>query len=182
MEQQTDDLELLERARKGDDLAFAGIVKRYEQVVANVIIGMLGNTAEADDVGQEVFIRFYRSLDQFRGDAALGTYLTRIAINLSLNELKKKKRTVSLFTQNQQDAGYDDLSDNGREMEQRDAREIVQEALQKLDPKFRSVVLLRLIEGYSSKETAQILNVPMGTVLSRLARAQKQLKKIIKLK
>ncbi len=179
MEQQTGDLELLERARKGDALAFAGIVKRYEQAVANVIIGMLGNTAEADDVGQEVFIRFYRSLNQFRGEAALGTYLTRIAINLSLNELKKKKRTVSLFTQSQQDAGFDDLSDGGRETEKRDAREIVQEALQKLDPKFRLVVVLRLIEGFSTKETAKILNVPMGTVLSRLARAQKQLKKLI---
>ncbi|HHJ10586.1 MAG TPA: sigma-70 family RNA polymerase sigma factor [Bacteroidetes bacterium] len=177
--QQVEDLKLLKQAREGDHSAFARIVKKYEPVVSNTVIGMLGNTAEADDVGQEVFIRFYRSLNDFRGDAGLGTYLTRIAINLSLNELKRKKRSVSLFTQGQQDAGYDDLSDQGREQEIKDNNEIVHRALNMLEPKFRSVVVLRLIEGFSTRETAEILKVPMGTVLSRLARGQKQLKKIL---
>ncbi len=179
MIQQNEDLKLLKQAREGDHTAFARIVEKYEPVVANTVIGMLGNTAEADDVGQEVFIRFYRALNDFRGDSGLGTYLTRIAINLSLNELKRKKRAVSLFTQGQQDAGYDDLSDQGREQEIKDTNEIVHSALNMLEPKFRSVVVLRLIQGYSTKETAEILDVPLGTVLSRLARAQKQLKKIL---
>ncbi len=173
------DWELVEKARTGDERAFAAIVRKFEPMVANVVKGMLGNVAEADDVGQEVFIRFYHSLDRYRGDAALRTYLTRIAINLSLNELKKKKRVVSLFTQKQEEAGYSDLSDEGRDAEKRDTREVVEAALLKLEEGFRSVVVLRLIEGYSTKETAEILNLPMGTVLSRLSRAQKQLKEIL---
>ena len=177
--QQNEDLKLLKQAREGDHTAFARIVEKYEPVVANTVIGMLGNTAEADDVGQEVFIRFYRSLNDFWGDSRLGTYLTRIAINLSLNELKRKKRSVALFTQGQQDAGYDDLSDQGREQEIKDNNEIVYRALNMLESKFRSVVVLRMIERYSTRETAEILEIPLGTVLSRLARAQKQLKKIL---
>jgi RNA polymerase sigma-70 factor (ECF subfamily) len=109
----------------------------------------------------------------------VGTYLTRIAINLSLNELKKRKRVVSLFTQKQEESGWSDLSDEGRDADRRDAREVVEAALQELDEGFRAVVVLRLIEGYSTKETAEILNLPLGTVLSRLARAQKQLKEIL---
>lgn len=179
MDKHTGDFELVERARQGDQRAFAGIVEKYEGMVANVVKGMMGDVAEADDVGQEVFIRFYHSLDRFRGDAAVGTYLTRIAINLSLNELKKRKRVVSLFTRKQEDAGWSDLSDEGRDTDRRDAREMVEAALQALDEGFRAVVVLRLIEGYSTKETAEILNLPLGTVLSRLARAQKQLKEIL---
>ncbi len=179
MKRQAEDQKLLEMARKGDDGAFAHIVEKYEPLIANTVIGMLGNTAEADDVGQEVFIRFYRSMKDFRGDSGLGTYLTRIAINLSLNELKKRKRGVSLFSQEQQNAGFNDLSDQGRAQEKTDNREVVQKALNMLEPGFRSVVVLRLIEGYSTKETAEILEVPLGTVLSRLARAQKQLRKIL---
>lgn len=173
------DLELVEQARQGDQRASAGIVGKYRSLVANVVKGMLGDRAEADDVGQEVFIRFFNSLDNFRGDAALGTYLTRIAINLSLNELKKRKRSVSLFSQKQEEAGYSDLSDHGRDHEKRDAREVVEAALQKLDEGFRAVVVLRLIEGYSTRETAEIMGLPEGTVLSRLSRAQKQLREIL---
>ncbi len=173
------DWELVEKARTGDERAFVAIVRKFEPMVANVVKGMLGDVAEADDVGQEVFIRFYHSLDRYRGDAALRTYLTRIAINLSLNELKKKKRVVSLFTQKQEDAGYSDLSDGSRDIEKRDTREVVEAALQQLEEGFRSVVVLRLIEGYSTKETAEILNLPVGTVLSRLSRAQKQLREIL---
>ena len=179
MGKHTGDLELVERARQGDQRACSGIVEKYGSLVARMVKGMMGDTAGADDVGQEVFIRFFNSLDNFRGDAALGTYLTRIAINLSLNELKKRKRSVSLFSQKQEEAGYSDLSDEGRDHEKRDAREVVEAALQRLDEGYRTVVVLRLIEGYSTRETAEILNLPLGTVLSRLSRAQKQLKEIL---
>ena len=84
------DAELIKLAQDGEDAAFAILVTRYESRIAKTVIGMLGDTIEADDVGQETFVRFYRSLGSFRGDAGLGTYLTRIAINLSLNELKRR--------------------------------------------------------------------------------------------
>ena len=88
---------LLAGARAGDDRAFASLVERYEARVAATVVGMLGPGDEAEDVGQETFIRLYRYLDRYRGDASLGTYLTRIAMNLSLTALRKRKRWFSRF-------------------------------------------------------------------------------------
>lgn len=172
------DSELVAKAKKGDLRAFESIVKTYEPRVAATVIGMLGNCQAAEDVGQEVFIRFYKYLDSYRLDASLGTYLTRIAINLSLNEIKRRKRRRLFF-----DDSADDVKDvavNPNEaIQAKENRELVQQAIQKLDPAFRSVLVLRMIEGYSTEETAQILGVPLGTVLSRLSRAQKKLKEIL---
>src|SRR4051812_20075618 len=78
------DHELLQLARDGDERAFRELVERYEPAVASVVVGMLGAGDDADDVGQETFIRFYRALGSFRGEASLKTYLRRIAMNLSL--------------------------------------------------------------------------------------------------
>jgi RNA polymerase sigma-70 factor (ECF subfamily) len=172
---------LLNEVRSGNTEAFTVIVERYRQQVARTVIGMLGHTSEADDVGQEVFIRLYKSIDKFRGEAALSTYLTRIAINLSLNALKKQKRQrlYSSFTSNNEDDKRDQLQNLANyddEHEANDTQELVQLALQKLDPKFRSVIVLRMLEGFSTKETAHALNLPLGTVLSRLTRAQSKLR------
>ena len=92
------DEELIRDAQKGDLSAFKGLVKQHEGAVAGVVKSMLGASEEAADVGQEVFIRFYQSLAQFKGESSVRTYLIRIAINLSLNELKKQKRRQSFFT------------------------------------------------------------------------------------
>ena len=174
------DLELIGEARKGNEGAFATLITRYEQQVAKTVLGMLGNTPEADDIGQETFVRFYRSLHNFRGDSGLGTYLTRIAINLSLNELKRRKRSMSLFfSANILEEKEFDQPDPEDVEDSRDTKELVQKALQSLEPKFRSVVVLRLLDQYSTKETAEILDLPTGTVLSRLARAQTKLKSIL---
>lgn len=173
------DLELVGLVRSGNDKAFEVIVERYEEQIARTVIGMLGDTEGADDVGQETFIRFYRSIQKFRGDASLGTYLTRIAINLSLNELKKRSRTLTLFYRKGDEEETYDVPEKRDAFEQADAKEIVDQAMERLDPPFRAVVVLRMIDGYSTKETADILDLPIGTVLSRLARAQKSLRDIL---
>ena len=161
--------------------AFKQLVERYEGQIASTVIGMLGNGPEAEDTGQEVFIRFYKALDKFKGDAALGTYLTRIAINLSLNTLKKRKRTQLIARLGgEQEKIMIQIPDNGLSQEQRDTQEWVQKGLQQLPTDFRAVVVLRLLDGYSTKETAEILGLPIGTVLSRLTRGQKKLKEILK--
>lgn len=173
------DLDLITEAKSGNQLAFKQLVERYENRVAATVIGMLGNTPEADDIGQTVFVRFYKALNNFRGDAALSTYLTRIAINLSLNELKKRKRR-RLFTFFSDTAETTlQLPDTSLSQSAKDTQEMVQWGIQQLKPDFRSVVILRMIEGYSTKETAAILEIPLGTVLSRLTRAQHKLKKIL---
>lgn len=178
------DIAIIEQIKAGDEQAFSIIVKRYQQQVARTVIGMLGKTDEADDVGQEVFIRFYNAIEQYRGESALGTYLSRIAINLSLNALKKNKRK-RLFTtfSNDQDNNNNNTLDNkvvaDDEFKAKDQQELVQLALSYLDPKFRSIIVLRMLEGYSTKETAETLNIPTGTVLSRLSRAQDKLKEAL---
>jgi RNA polymerase sigma-70 factor (ECF subfamily) len=172
------DEKLVSRARQGDSKAFKELVKRYENLVAGTVIGMLGNCPEADDVGQETFIRLYRSLKNFRGESKLGTYLTRIAMNLSLNELRRRKRRTGLFSRKSVEELHD-LSDERAHAGIDEDQELVQRAIGKLEAKFRSVVVLRLIDGYSTEETARILKIPIGTVLSRLSRAQKKLKALL---
>ncbi len=169
------DEELLAESRKGNAASFAELVRRYEPRIAATVHGLLGNCDEADDIGQETFIRFYQALKEFRGESSIGTYLTRIAINLSLNELKRRERKRLLFprltSENEsKEPAIDQNFDHFEEVE------MVHRALNSLKPKFRAVVVLRLMEGYSTEETAEILNIPTGTVLSRLMRAQKKLR------
>lgn len=170
------DLDLVNAIVEGNQQAFVILVKKYESMIAKVSYGMLGNKADAEDVGQETFIRFYRSVKQYKGDSSLGTYLSRIAINLSLNAIKKRK--------SQQWLSYEDRLQTQSRTEdaysKSDTAELVSKALEELNPEFRSVVALRLMQGFSTKETAKILELPLGTVLSRLSRAQEKLRKIIK--
>ena len=91
------DEELLRVSREGNVAAFGELVRRYESKVAATVIGMLGKCDEADDIGQETFIRFYHALKSFRGDSSIGTYITRIAMNLSLNEIRRRERRRFLF-------------------------------------------------------------------------------------
>jgi len=169
------DWELVEMARQGDMNAFAEIVSRYEGKIARTVIGMLGDANEADDVGQETFIRFFKSIHSFRGDSSLGTYLTRIAINLSYNVLKKSKRTGSLVQIWDKEEKEMDIVDESQDHEEKEKGEMIDKAIQSLEPGFRAVVNLRLVQGYTTKETAEMLGLPLGTVLSRLSRAQMQL-------
>ncbi len=174
---------LVDAARNGCEGSFRELVERYEGCVASVAIRMLGNTPDAEDVGQETFIRFYRSLRRFRGQASVGTYLTRIAINLSLNEIRKRRRRSVFVSFNpaggEHDAPELDYADPRASAEYDDTADRIQRALNQLKPEFRSVIVLRLLEGYSTKETADMLGLPVGTVLSRLKRSQEKLKRIL---
>ena len=177
MEDRVSDRELLDRARGGDERAFRLLVERHEGRVASVVTAMLGPGDEAEDIGQETFIRFYRSLDRFRGEAALGTYLTRIAINLSRNTLRRERRQAARF-ERRDDPGFrtaESAVEMEEEVEVRERVRRVRRAVDRLDGKHRAVVVLRMIEGYSTKETAAILEIPEGTVLSRLSRAMRKL-------
>jgi RNA polymerase sigma-70 factor, ECF subfamily len=164
---------LIAHARNGDMKAFKSLVERYEGKIAGVIKPMLGDIPQAVDVGQEVFIRFYESLGNFRGESSLGTYLIRIAINLSLNEIKRKKRNENIFRP--LESGH---HVEGNESSS-DLHETLYDEINKLEPDFRIVVTLRMIEGYSTEETSNMLNIPQGTVLSRLSRAQNKLRDVL---
>jgi RNA polymerase sigma-70 factor (ECF subfamily) len=177
------DEDIIQLIKTNDRQAFRILIERYEKQVAATVINMLGQCDEADDVGQEVFIRFYRNIHQFKGTAALGTYLTRIAINLSLNELKRQKiknmRFIFWNRNEEEDEKSKEIADETNEEAKRDSGDLVRKALQKLEVKLRSVVVLRMIEGYDTRETSEILEIPQGTVLSRLSRGQEKLKEIL---
>jgi RNA polymerase sigma-70 factor (ECF subfamily) len=184
---------LLAAARAGDERAFAAIVDRYEARVAATVVSMLGPGDEAEDVGQETFIRLYRYLDRYRGDASLGTYLTRIAMNLSLTALRRRKSWFSRFVSAESTPGRGPVNDRepagpGLEtiaadsvegplghLEQAERRHRVQQALADLSPDHRAVVVLRWMDGFNTKETAAALGIPEGTVMSRLSRAMDRL-------
>jgi RNA polymerase sigma-70 factor, ECF subfamily len=175
----TDEKELIKASLSGDKNAFGEIVSRYQKMVARTVKGMLGDSVFAEDIGQEVFINLFYSLSDFRGDSKLSTYIQRIAINLTLNELKRRKRFFSMFTHKSSAELHEfEIADHDTE-ERKEASELVNKALLAMDPKFRIIVTLRMLQGYSTKETAEILNLPLGTVLSRLSRAQDQLRTIL---
>ncbi|MCU0287638.1 MAG: RNA polymerase sigma factor [Acidobacteria bacterium] len=155
---------------------------KYEHLVAKTVISMLGSGPEAEDTGQETFIRFYRSLNQFKGDSSISTYITRIAINLSLNELKRRKLKAKIFFHKHNSQTDEELFNSLTDKNNNHSTEIaqtVQKGLDLLDANSRAVIVMRLIHGYSTAETAKILKLPLGTVLSRLTRAQKKLKTIL---
>ncbi len=177
----SDEMELVRRTLNGDNNAFSEIIRRYETMVARTTKSMLGDTQQAEDAGQDTFIRLYKSLKDFRGDSKLSTYIQRIAINQSLNEIRRRKRLLSLFYRSDDKEDMTEIDPASyNDEESRDIKDCVNLAISKLDPDFRAVVILRSIQGYSTKETADILELPLGTVLSRLSRAKEQLKELLK--
>jgi RNA polymerase sigma-70 factor (ECF subfamily) len=175
----TEEKDLVKASLEGDQRAFGEIVNRYQRMVARTVKGMLGDSVFAEDIGQEVFINLFYSLPEFRGESKLSTYIQKIAVNLTLNEIKRRKRFFSMFSHKANNEMHEfEIADHNTE-ERKEASEIVNRALMGMDPKFRIVVTMRMLQGYSTKETAEILDLPIGTVLSRLSRAQEQLRNIL---
>ncbi len=171
-----DDAILVARARKGDDDACRRLVDRHQAAVARTVFGMLGSRDDADDVGQETFVRFFQSLDSFRGESSVRTYLVRIAMSTALNALRSTRRRELRFVSD--DAALEQAVDPTAQIILTDdaTANRIREALDTLKPDHRAVVVLRLLDERSTKETAEILQVPEGTVLSRLSRAVQQLR------
>ncbi len=174
-----DENELVAQSLKGSSSAFGEIVRRYRGMVARTVKGMLGDSVYAEDIGQDVFIKLFKSLPEYRGEAKLSTYIQKIAVNLTLNELKRRKRFYSMFSQTGNNEMYEYEIPVHDTEEKREAAEIVGKALKSMDPKYRIILIMRMLQGYSTKETAEILDLPVGTVLSRLSRAQDQMKEIL---
>lgn len=184
---ETSDLTLVESCRGGDLNAFDILVERHQNRIFNVCYWMLGNRDEAADASQDAFVRAYRSLANFRGDSAFGTWLHRIAVNASIDATQRRKRAPVL---------YSDLTPNGedeREDPEPDAstqpprdpsllalreekRAAVRQALASLPEHYRVVLVLFDIEGYSYEDIGHTLELPLGTVKSRISRARQSLR------
>jgi RNA polymerase sigma-70 factor, ECF subfamily len=156
------DEQLIEKSKSGDIVAFKKLVGRYEGQVAGVVHSVMGNTPAAEDIGQEVFVIFYDSLNKFKETFSVGQYLIRLTTQVLLKELKRKARSSSF------DGGFNEG--------QMDLMEQLHFEVSNLERELQSVILLRLTEGYSIEETATILKTTKTNVLSRLATAQYKLR------
>jgi RNA polymerase sigma-70 factor (ECF subfamily) len=177
---------LLKRLRLRDERAFRQLLDLYQNRVYNLIYRLLGDAHEAQDVTQEVFIAVFRSIDQFRGDSQLATWLYRIATNRARNRIKY---LAHRRTHPQPDATEDHPHDPlhpwtnhhgdspdriliGQEMEA-----VLQRAISQLDDEPRALIVLRDVEHLSYQEIAEITQLALGTVKSRIHRARLQLKR-----
>ena len=174
-----------------DESAFNELVVTYERRVYGLVFRMLGRRDEAEDLAQEVFVQVFKAIDQFRGESKLSTWIYRIAVNLCKNRTKYNQRRHS----SEQDdidamaervpmtaaraATVGDVSRPDELVEGMQLEEIVKRAIQKLDPEFREALVLADVEDMPYEEIAQITNVPVGTVKSRIHRARAQLKALV---
>lgn len=166
----------LDRLRAGDAPAFEDLVMTYQHRVFGVALRMLGNRAEAEEVAQEAFVRAHRALGEFRGDAKLSTWLYAITSRLCLNRLASGERGMA----RQGEDALLRLSDAGPRpdaaLERRELEAALGRAIADLPEDRRIVVVLRDLEGLSYEEIAQVLELELGTVRSRLHRARAELR------
>lgn len=185
MKQITDDFQLVEAFRHGDEKAFEELVRRYQRQVANIIYLTLGNREAIEDLTQEVFIRVYKSLARFQHDASVYSWIYRITVNLCIDEIRRRKikRTISLqfFSDHklEQEKKFKDKATAADRVLTEERRSMVREALQKLSPLQRTVIVLREYEDLSYDEIAKTLNISTQAVKSRIFRARDELRKLL---
>jgi RNA polymerase sigma-70 factor (ECF subfamily) len=169
--------DVLERLRAGDAGAFEDLVTAYQHRVFAVAYRMLGNRAEAEEAVQEVFLRAYRALGDFRGEARLSTWLYAITSRLCLSRLGSAKRRLAHV---RDEALLDGLvsaeTSVATALEQREQQAALQRAISELPNDRRILVVLRDLEGLSYEEISQTLDLTLGTVRSRLHRARLELR------
>lgn len=167
--------EIVERARRGDQEAFAAVIRRYDPGLRALAYRLLGDRDRMDDALQEAYVNAFRSLPRFRGDAKLSTWLYRIAYNACLDELERTRRVVQLpLTEVTERPGSE--PDPG---DLTAARGELAAALATLPPVERAAVLLVDAQGFDYREAGHVLGVPEGTIGSRLSRARATLRRTL---
>ena len=188
------DAELVEQARAGDRQAFDQLMQRYEREMIGVAYRMLGHSEDAVDLAQEVFLRAWLGLGQFRGEASFRSWLYRIALNLARNKRRwyARHRIASMVSLSPSDEETeegdpapvvpiaDPSTDPRAEAQASQFQEAVRQALEKLPAEFRETVILRDIQQLSYEEVAQATGQPVGTVRSRLSRGRHLLREALK--
>lgn len=180
-----EDSALIEGLRSGDGAAYEALIQRYEKPVYNLVSRLVDDPADAADAVQEVFLRVFRKVAWFRGESSLKTWIYRIAINEARNQRRwfgrHRQREVGLDTEesagkhvmwleDQQPSPFDIALDH-------ETRALIEDALNEVSPAFRAALVLREIEGLSYEEIAEILEVSLGTVKSRILRGRQALRK-----
>ncbi len=184
-----DDIQLVERFKRGNESAFDELVKRHYQRVCNILFHAVGALPNVEDMAQEVFLKAYHGLQQYRGDSTFSTWIYRIAVNVGLDELRREKRKRLLRFTRLEDLGargheVEDVQPGARrpdsQLEQKELADTLQRAMKHLPKKHRLVFSLREIEEFSYSEIAEIMGCSTGTVKSRLFYARAKLQRYLK--
>ncbi|TET23867.1 MAG: sigma-70 family RNA polymerase sigma factor [Candidatus Aminicenantes bacterium] len=172
--------ELVQLTQEGNEEAFSALVKKYRTKVFNLAFSFTGDREIADDLAQEVFIKAYFALSKFKLKSEFGTWLYRITVNHAKDYLRKRGRIRKVFfeeTMGNFIALEDEIVKKENEQTYEQRKKLVRKAIQTLPERQQIILSLRDIQGFSYGEIAKILNVPPGTVDSRLHRARKMLRK-----
>ena len=173
---------LVRSAQGGEAAAFTAIVRHYQRSVHRIAYGLTRNTADADDLAQETFVRAYQAIGRFRVGEPLYPWLARITTNLAFSLFRRRRRRPEvsiepLVESGRQWASEDDPAENVARSQR---GERVQKAFAKLSEEHQAVLALRVVQDLSYEEIATALRIPPGTVMSRLSRARAELKKQLK--
>jgi len=181
-----DDKELIQRVASKDQSAFKELVEHYQNLVLNTCLNLIGSREGAEDVAQEVFFRLYRSAKKFRHKSKLSTWIYRIAVNLSLNFIRDNRRFGGLqsldpFLEKEPEMEALHLPSNSKSpealLEEKERKKLIREALGSLPEKQKVAFVLHKMEGFSSQEIAEILEVSLSSVEARIHRAKISLQK-----
>ena len=182
-----DDKLLIGYAQKGHAKAFSELVRRHHVRVFHTAFGMVGNREDADDLAQLAFIKAFQSLHRFKSQALFSTWLYRISINCCLDWIKSQQRKYDVkmddewwYKQADGEALFADTKRTDYLVEQGELRDVLAHAMSQMPPIFRSVLVLRELNGLSYQEIASVEGCSVGTVKSRLFRARVQLRKLLR--
>ncbi|MBE7000956.1 MAG: sigma-70 family RNA polymerase sigma factor [Clostridia bacterium] len=181
--------ELIERLKNGDESAFAELIRMHEKLVFNLALRYVKNYDDASDITQTVFITVYRSIGGFKGKSRLSTWLYRITINECIDFSRRNKLYTKFTTPLEQPDGDgesmeiplpDQSYDPELRYEQKELQNTIRQAVEALPPISREIIILRDVHDMSYTEIAEALNIELGTVRSRLARARIKLRNKLK--
>jgi RNA polymerase sigma-70 factor (ECF subfamily) len=175
-----DEAGLVTAAQGGDEAAFAEIVRRHQRAVYRVAYGLTRNAADADDLAQETFVRAWQALGRFRVGEPLFPWLSRIAINLAYSLFRRRKRRPEAALEPMLEAGQQWEAEGEDPVEATAASEhrgLLESAFGELTAEHQAILTLRVMQDQSYEEIAKTLEIPIGTVMSRLSRARAELKR-----
>lgn len=177
----SDDASLIAASLAGDNAAFGRLVAAYQDRLFNSLLRVLGSREDAADIVQDAFVQAFTKLDTFRGGSAFYTWLYRIAFNLAMSHARRGRKTASLDDRKSLvgDEPMDGQPTAESGMMQQERAELVHAALGELSLEYRQIMVLREVDGLRYDEIAEILDLPVGTVRSRLFRARMEMKELL---